>query len=114
VVRTYPLRIGVLRFQVNEQLFRIPIKQRRKVYDSGGIECYQALDRGLGGNDRCLIKALKGHVCSRERTSSYIKCNKGIFLPTVRISSRFACEPVGVNKLGVKTEYFESRIWEWR
>jgi hypothetical protein len=61
VVRTYPLRIGVLRFQVNEQLLRIPIKQRRKVYDSvqGGIERYQALDRGLGGNDKGLIKALK-------------------------------------------------------
>ena len=37
VVRTYPLRISVLRFQVNEQLLRIPIKQSRKVYDSGGM-----------------------------------------------------------------------------
>ena len=25
----------------------------------GGIECYQTLDRGLGGNDNSLIKALK-------------------------------------------------------
>jgi hypothetical protein len=109
VVRTYPLRIGVLRFQVNEQLLRIPMKQRRKVYESGGVECYKASDRGLGGNDKGLIKALKGHVCSRERTSCYIKCNKGIFLPTMRISSRLACEPVGVDKLGVRTK---SRIWE--
>ena len=52
--------------------------------------------------DKGLIKALKGHVCSRERTSSYIKCNKGIFLPTVWILSRLACEPVGVDKLGVR------------
>ena len=101
MVQTYPLPIGVLRFQVNEQLLGIPIKQRRKVYDSGVIECYQTLDRGLGGNDKGLIKALKGHVCSCERTGSYIKCNKGIFLPTVRISSRLACEPAGVEKLGV-------------
>jgi hypothetical protein len=107
VVRTYPFCISVLRFQVNEQLLRIPIKQRRKVYDSGVFECYQALDRGLGGNDKGLIKALKEYVCSRERTSSYIKCNKGIFLPTVRISSRLACEPVSVDKLGVRREYCE-------
>jgi hypothetical protein len=93
-------------------LLRIPIKQRRKVYDSGGIKRYQALDRGLGGNDKGLIKALKGHVCSHERTSSYIKCNKGIFLSTVWISSRLACEAVGVDKLGVRTEYYESRVWE--
>jgi hypothetical protein len=64
------------------------------------VQGYQVLDRGLGGNDKGLIKALKGHVCSRERTSSYIKCNKGIFLPTVRISSRLACEPVRVDKIG--------------
>jgi hypothetical protein len=113
VVRTYPLRISVLRFQVNEQLLRIPINQRRKVNDSGGIECYKAFDRGLGGNDKGLIKALKGHACSRERTSCDIKCNKSIFLPTVWISSRLACEPVvGVDKLGVRTEDCESRIWE--
>ena len=35
VARTYPLRIGVLRFQVYEQLLRVPMKQRRKVCDSG-------------------------------------------------------------------------------
>jgi hypothetical protein len=93
VAQTYPLRIGVLCFQVNEQLLRVPIKQSRKVCDPG-IESHQALDRGSGGNDKGLIKTLKGDECSRERTSSYIKCNKGIFLPTVRISSRLACEPV--------------------
>src|SRR5713226_4277388 len=35
VALTYPLRIGILHFQVDEQLLRIPIKQRRKVYNSG-------------------------------------------------------------------------------
>ena len=40
-VWTYPLRIGVLRFQVKEQLLRIPIKQGRKVYSSEGIECFR-------------------------------------------------------------------------
>jgi hypothetical protein len=94
VARTYPLRIGVLRFQVNEQLLRVPIKQRRKVCDSGGIPMLSGIgSRVISGNDQSLIRTLKGNVCSRERTSSYIKCNKSIFLPTVRISSRLACEP---------------------
>lgn len=93
VARTYPLRIGVLRFQVNEQLLRVPIKQRRKVFIQV-IRMLSGIGSGvINGNDKSLIKTVKGNVCSRERTSSYIKCNKSIFLPTVRISSRLACEP---------------------
>ena len=41
-----------------------------------------------------------------------LNVTKGIFLPTVRISSRLACEPVRVDNLGVRTEYYEDRIWE--
>jgi hypothetical protein len=107
VVRTYPLRIGVLRFQVNEQLLRVPIKQRRKVCDPGAHQCYQAMNRVWGGNDKSLIKTLKEDAHGNA-PAVILNVTKAYSCRRCGYRRVSPANLFGVNKLGVRTRNIAS------